>query len=237
MSMPSVGANHRSKSKCQLVTTRRIRGVAARSRSRTSTHVHTSSVRFRARSRRRMLTFVSALGYASAHETAGHDGQRQPVELPDGSTVAALLERARRRARDGSPSSAITTSSRARTWPSACSPTATRSRSSRSSEVADEATAGCEDHMLARPLWRRQELSLAPHRRHRQVRIVDETRAALAASGAEIVTVALRRVDLKPGQPTVLDAIARGTCSCPTPPAATPPTRRSARCTSRASSA
>ncbi len=37
----------------------------------------------------------------------------------------------------------------------------------------------------------------------------DETRAALAASGAEIVTVALRRVDLSSGAPTVLDAIDR----------------------------
>jgi thiazole synthase len=38
---------------------------------------------------------------------------------------------------------------------------------------------------------------------------LDETRAALAASGAEIVTVALRRVDLKSTEPTVLDAIDR----------------------------
>jgi thiazole synthase len=37
----------------------------------------------------------------------------------------------------------------------------------------------------------------------------DETRAALAASGAEIVTVALRRVDLSSKEPTVLDAIDR----------------------------
>jgi len=36
-----------------------------------------------------------------------------------------------------------------------------------------------------------------------------ETTAALDASGAEIVTVALRRVDLKSGAPTVLDAIDR----------------------------
>jgi thiazole synthase len=35
----------------------------------------------------------------------------------------------------------------------------------------------------------------------------DETRAALVASGADIVTVALRRVELKPGQPSLLDAI------------------------------
>ena len=38
---------------------------------------------------------------------------------------------------------------------------------------------------------------------------LDETRAAIAASGAEIVTVALRRVDFKSGAPTVLDAIDR----------------------------
>jgi len=38
---------------------------------------------------------------------------------------------------------------------------------------------------------------------------LDETRAALAASGAEIVTVALRRVDLASKEPTVLDAIDR----------------------------
>ena len=38
---------------------------------------------------------------------------------------------------------------------------------------------------------------------------LDETRAALAASGAEIVTVALRRVDLTSKEPTLLDAIDR----------------------------
>lgn len=38
---------------------------------------------------------------------------------------------------------------------------------------------------------------------------LDETRAAIAASGAEMVTVALRRVDLASGGPTVLDAIDR----------------------------
>jgi len=38
---------------------------------------------------------------------------------------------------------------------------------------------------------------------------IDETKEALAASGAEIVTVALRRVDLASKQPTVLDAIDR----------------------------
>ena len=35
----------------------------------------------------------------------------------------------------------------------------------------------------------------------------DETQRALSASGAEIVTVALRRIELKPGQPSLLDAL------------------------------
>jgi len=38
---------------------------------------------------------------------------------------------------------------------------------------------------------------------------VEETRAAIELSGAQIVTVALRRVDLTPGKPSVLDAIDR----------------------------
>ena len=38
---------------------------------------------------------------------------------------------------------------------------------------------------------------------------IEETRLALALSGAEIVTVALRRVDLASGKPNVLDAIDR----------------------------
>lgn len=37
----------------------------------------------------------------------------------------------------------------------------------------------------------------------------DQTRRALDASGAEIITVALRRVELRPGQPSLLDAIDR----------------------------
>ncbi|HEY5925759.1 MAG TPA: thiazole synthase [Kofleriaceae bacterium] len=38
---------------------------------------------------------------------------------------------------------------------------------------------------------------------------IEETREAIVASGAEMVTVALRRVDLSSGAPTVLDAIDR----------------------------
>ncbi len=37
----------------------------------------------------------------------------------------------------------------------------------------------------------------------------EETRAAIEASGAEMVTVALRRVELTPGKPSVLDAVDR----------------------------
>jgi thiazole synthase len=36
---------------------------------------------------------------------------------------------------------------------------------------------------------------------------IDETREAIRRSGAEMVTVALRRVDLSPGKPSVFDAI------------------------------
>ena len=38
---------------------------------------------------------------------------------------------------------------------------------------------------------------------------IEQTRAAIEASGAEMVTVALRRVELTPGKPSVLDAIDR----------------------------
>jgi thiazole synthase len=38
---------------------------------------------------------------------------------------------------------------------------------------------------------------------------LEETREAIVGSGAEMVTVALRRVDLTPGKPSVLDAIPR----------------------------
>jgi len=38
---------------------------------------------------------------------------------------------------------------------------------------------------------------------------IDETRDCIAASGAEMVTVALRRIDLSAGKPSVLDAIDR----------------------------
>ena len=38
---------------------------------------------------------------------------------------------------------------------------------------------------------------------------IEENRAALLASGAEVVTVAVRRVNLTPGQPSILDAIDR----------------------------
>jgi thiazole synthase len=44
---------------------------------------------------------------------------------------------------------------------------------------------------------------------------LDETRAAIVASGAEMVTVALRRVDLTPGKPSIMDAIPAGTVLLP----------------------
>ncbi len=43
----------------------------------------------------------------------------------------------------------------------------------------------------------------------------DETHAATVASGAEIITVALRRVELKPGHPSLLDAIPKGLALLP----------------------
>jgi thiazole synthase len=54
-----------------------------------------------------------------------------------------------------------------------------------------------------------------------------ENAAALEASGAEIVTVAVRRV-------SPITSIRRRRPSCPTPPAASLPTKRSARSASRA---
>jgi thiazole synthase len=65
----------------------------------------------------------------------------------------------------------------------------------------------------------------------------DETRDAIDASGAEIVTVAIRRTNIgqEPGQPSLLDACRRrNTPCCRTPPAATPPTMPCARCVWRA---
>jgi thiazole synthase len=43
----------------------------------------------------------------------------------------------------------------------------------------------------------------------------DETRAAIVASGAEMVTVALRRVELEPGKPSLFDAIPKGLALLP----------------------
>src|SRR3954471_19601399 len=85
-----------------------------------------------------------------------------------------------------------------------CSPQATDSRSSPSSEEA-------ENPMTTNDSWKLGDRTF-------RSRIIvgtgkysslDETRAALSASGAEIVTVALRRVDLSSKEPTVLDAIDR----------------------------
>jgi hypothetical protein len=60
-----------------------------------------------------------------------------------------------------------------------------------------------------------------------------ETRAAIDASGAEIVTVAIRRTNIgqDPASPICsMRCRRRNSPSCPTPPAATRPTTRCARC-------
>ena len=65
----------------------------------------------------------------------------------------------------------------------------------------------------------------------------EETARAIEASGAEIVTVAVRRVNLTDPQPADAGRLRRSataTPTCPTPPAATPPTTRCARCAWRA---
>ena len=65
-----------------------------------------------------------------------------------------------------------------------------------------------------------------------------ETRAAIDASGAEIVTVAIRRTNIgqDPNAPSLLDALPPSRFTyLPTPPAATPPTTRCAPCASPAS--
>ena len=64
-----------------------------------------------------------------------------------------------------------------------------------------------------------------------------ETKEAIGASGAEIVTVAIRRTNIGPGpaQPNLLDAIPPSKYTIlPTPPAATRPMTRCARCAWRA---
>ncbi len=57
-----------------------------------------------------------------------------------------------------------------------------------------------------------------------------ETQAAIEASGAEMVTVAVRRVNLDRSSESLLDFIDPSVTSCcQIPPAATPPMRRFAR--------
>ncbi len=61
---------------------------------------------------------------------------------------------------------------------------------------------------------------------------LDETRRAIEASGAEIVTVAIRRTNIgqkhERAEPARRAAAVDATRSCPTPPAATPPKTRCA---------
>ena len=66
---------------------------------------------------------------------------------------------------------------------------------------------------------------------------LEETAAAIEASGAEIVTVAVRRVNLSDPERRRccrISSIRRNTPICPTPPAASPPRTRCARCAWRA---
>jgi len=66
----------------------------------------------------------------------------------------------------------------------------------------------------------------------------DETRRAVEASGAEIVTVAIRRTNIgqNANEPSLLHALPpSSTPTCRIPPAATAPTTQCARCASRAS--
>ena len=101
-----------------------------------------------------------------------------------------------------SPSSATARSCRAQNMRRRCSPPATASSSSPSSEEVDVLkTSGNSANGTFRS---RIIVGTGKYAS------LDETRAAIAASGAEIVTVALRRVDLDESkEPTVLDAIDR----------------------------
>jgi len=65
----------------------------------------------------------------------------------------------------------------------------------------------------------------------------DETKAAIDASGANIVTVAIRRTNIgqNAGEPSLLTTCRpANTPSCPIPPAAIPPMTPCARCGLRA---
>ncbi len=84
---------------------------------------------------------------------------------------------------------------------------------------------------------RRPQRSLAADRRHRQVQGLRPERRRARGVGAEIVTVAVRRVNVSDPKPADADRLHRSrrrSPTCPTPPAASPPTRRSAPCGWRA---
>ena len=89
-------------------------------------------------------------------------------------------------------------------------PMATASRSSPSSAAARTAP-----RPAARPATTTRWCSAAGSFKSRllvgtgKYRTLEERREAILRSGAEIVTVALRRVDLTPGKPNVLDTIDR----------------------------
>src|SRR5260370_7444336 len=95
---------------------------------------------------------------------------------------------------------------------SARSRTATRSRSSPSS-AGDRRAMNDPLIIAGKPYRSRLIVGTGKYRDHA------ETRAALEASGAEIVTVALRRVELVPGQPSLLHPIHKNYPLLPNPPA------------------
>ena len=72
--------------------------------------------------------------------------------------------------------------------------------------VVHAAPAGGEDALVLAGRRYRSRLIVGTGK----YRDFDEMNRALAASGAEIVTVALRRVDLTPGKPNLLSALERG---------------------------
>ena len=90
--------------------------------------------------------------------------------------------------------------------------------------VADVSSTGGDEFVLAGRRYRSRLIVGTG-----KYRDFDEMGRALSASGAEIVTVALRRVELTPASPACLrPSIAVAISSCRTPPAATPPKMPSA---------
>ena len=184
---------------------------------------------------------LSGVCFAYTHERATTYGQRRAAQAPTPAPPWRPCWRRWASTRRASPSNATATSSRARPGPRRRWPTATRSRSSPSLVAARAAAraaarrpADADDDPLVlggRKFNSRLLIGTGKYR------TLEEGREAILRSGAEIVTVALRRVDLTPGQaqrPRHHRSHAPH-ASSPTPPAATPPRRRSAPAAWRAS--